>query len=190
MPDHWDTSSIAISTDTIVWRTFSETSRFSGTTTYTRNKYRYTRIDTLEIIKTYHEEKLEVDSALFIFSNMCGEIFGDTVHKLSTMYSFSQIGSDTLLVYTHIDSVNIVPEIIVRPNPTDGPLVIDLPVPFDNQELKYTIYNGAGALMHRETSVAGRNRKEMNLQDFASGAYILVISTPQSNVVKKIVVSK
>lgn len=189
-PDNWDTISRRFTCDTTSVHVFYETTRYSLTSLDTLSNYLVIRTDTFKIIKTFTETNLRFDTIFIRHAVMCGKEYYDTIRHFSTHYNLDQTGCDTTLIYSSVDSVNLVPEIRIYPNPTDGLLYIDLPVPFDNRELEYLLYDGSGRMVYYERVTTGCNRKELYPGELATGAYHLRIRGEGCDVVKTIILAR
>lgn len=77
----------------------------------------------------------------------------------------------------------------VYPNPNDGNFFVSFEVPEKNT---YTlkVINVIGALIYQETleNFEGKYLKQMNFENFAKGVYMINLSNPESEIVKKIII--
>ncbi len=77
----------------------------------------------------------------------------------------------------------------VFPNPSDGNFFVSFDVPERNTYI-ISIVNLTGVLLFREslTDFSGKYSKEMNFTDFGKGIYMIRLSGPEREVVKKIII--
>lgn len=89
-------------------------------------------------------------------------------------------------VTTDIQSLSTINNLSVFPNPTEGKLTISY-----NSEittpLVFELYDISGRLVLKETSTNASNSKELNIEGFDKGTYILYINQNQSKKAYKIV---
>jgi hypothetical protein len=187
-PQNWVTTGVVVTHDTILYVTHSDTALIVSLITDTLHHYRITRTDSLMIVKMFIDKTINVDTLTLRTASVCGKVYYDTIHRSGVLNFTVLISTDTNLISSQTDSVNLVPKIVVFPNPTEGPVNIDLPTPYDTQPLKIRIFSNSGDLVFSSTSAPPGNRRTLDLGKLANAAYYLELAPPGKRFLFKIVV--
>jgi hypothetical protein len=189
-PQNWITTGVVVAHDTMVYSTHFDSLFHITVSTDTLNHYGIRRVDSMLVISTWFDKTIRHDTMIIRTATLCGEVFHDTLHRSVLINETILIGIDTLLVSSRTDSTNLVPKILVYPNPTEGPVNIELPTPYDLQPLKIRIFSNTGDLVYRATSAPPGNRRTLDLGKLANAAYHLELTTSDQQFLFTIVVVK
>lgn len=115
-----------------------------------------------------------------------GNTFMTLIQNPSTDRVGRKITGTIACVTTDVQSFSTINNLSVFPNPTEGKLTISY-----NSELTtplvFELYDISGRLVLKETSTNASNAKELNIEGFDKGTYILYINQNQSKKAYKIV---
>jgi len=184
-PTYYTQFNTIINPDTIFHNVFTSTSYYSISTMHDNNRYRVVVIDSFAIINSFVEDSIRVDSLIITGGQVCSKNFYDTTSFSIVYYAVDLISTDTIHLSTRIDTINLIQDFHIYPNPSTGVFTIDLPDPFDLPGLKLLIYNDLGKLIHGETYPERSNQRRLDIGNYPNGLYVLSFKTETSKTSNK-----
>lgn len=181
--------STAIHQDTAITSIYNiiTTAAFHTVDTFVNNKYEIIVRDSFIVNTTFRVDSIRVDSFVIKVSNMCAVQYFDTFNT-SVYYTYNRfIKYDTILVRHDVDSLNLIKSFSILPNPTNNIFTIELPAPYDTNDLTITIYNSIGQSVLRQLYSGNTNRIILDISGYANGTYVVSLSQEnQKSINKKI----
>lgn len=181
-PTYFETDSTYTHKDTISVNDELITSDYITTNIYNNNEYSITQIDSFFIFKLFREYNIRYDTVIIKTGELCLEQYFDTIIITNNYNIINLINSDTIHIASYKDSVNLIQDIIIYPNPTKGRVTIELPSPYDKSQLDISIYNNWGQLVRYESNTEKSNVRQLFMSDLAYGVYYVSLAFGQSEI--------
>ncbi len=182
-----DTIAHSKSYDTTYSYCYTIRNAFTSNTYRDVNNYRITRTDSFTTTTIHREDSIRIDTAYIIASEFCNKMQFDTVNSSQYRFNTKVVYTDTVLISTVTDTVNLITEIKIYPNPTTGLIKIDLPSPFDSKNLVISMTNELGQYFFTKTFTDKRNKRQFDIGGHASGMYFLKFQIGDHKQIEKIV---
>lgn len=134
------------------------------------------------------QDSIHIDSIIVKMADFCSTLYTDTLFIFDHYNQLLLLSSDTSLAIMNLDSVNILANFKVYPNPTTGPFTIEIPIPWDSEYLDIEMYDEQGELMFRETKTTRVNKRRINISTRPDGFYNLILKIGKSRIYSEKVV--
>ena len=136
----------------------------------------------------FTEDSIRTTSLTISSAQLCGKSFFDTVKVSNTVYKIKELTSDTILISSKIDSVNLLKDIILYPNPTDGLIILEFRGSISPLDVDILVYNTLGQLIFSESPNQNLNLIEVDLCNNDNGIYFVKIKSGETSLLNKKIV--
>lgn len=177
-----------VSMDTLTSNLLIQTSSFVTSFNDTVGGYAIHQLDSFIVETVFRDYLIQLDSFFIRRTQFCAGIYEDTVHRTYKYHSSEQMYKDTMFVISRHQQINLVEEVQVYPNPSQGSFFIELPFPYDQGETRIDIYSMLGQRIYSEEIHHKKNIHHIELQNEASGLYLLQLKCPEGRYTGKIAV--
>lgn len=183
LPESFDSIDTIVVVDTTYTINWTQSWSYTQLSQVTSGNYLITITDSITITDYFQGDSIRTDSIFIRSTVFCNAPYSDTLFAGIKNYQMIQTGSDTIIRTTR-DSINLVQNVLVFPNPAQNFISFDLPSPFD-MDIDVTMYDISGRLILRKDFAGASNRRTISLYGIAQGEYILNIGSKNySDVVK------